>query len=547
VMEALSVFRGDFTREAAQQVACATLRELRALVDKSLLQRDPAGRYEIHELLRQYAADKLHRAGRPSQVGDGVAAQPAEQAIQEAHSAYFAAYLASREAALRGMSQKQAVAEIRIEVDNIRVAWDWAVTQGRLDEIELSLAPLARFLRIRAWYREGEALFCHAAQSLSGAQDDQGRLVYAKLLLQQGRFAVFLGHESEASRLKEASLAIFRELGAKGEAAHALCLLGGSESLFGLPRPELCQEGLRLFRELGDQEGIALALYGLAWCGWHSGDYADARQSFQESLALYRHLGDLEGIQASLHGLGYICWILGEYERGRELHLKMLQLSRETGSQGGIALALGDLGIDAYALGQYERAHELFGESLAIYQDIGNAMGMYDKLGDLAEAANALGEYARAKQYVRQAFRVLPDGEMDFDRGAWEYRNLGNAACGLGDYADARRHLRRSLELAIAAQQPSRHPLALVGAARVLAKQGEEERALELLALVMSHRLSWQMAKDQATPLIAELEAELLPEAVEAAWERGQARDLDATVAELLAEWGGEEAICVSS
>jgi hypothetical protein len=63
--------------------------------------------------------------------------------------------------------------------------------------------------------------------------------------------------------------------------------------------------------------------------------------------------------------------------------------------------------------------------------------------------------------------------------------------------------------------------------------------ALELLALVIGHRLSWQMAKDQAAPLVAELEAELPPEVVAVAWERGQARDLDATVAELLVELGG--------
>lgn len=42
----------------------------------------------------------------------------------------------------------------------------------------------------------------------------------------------------------------------------------------------------------------------------------------------------------------------------------------------------------------------------------------------------------------------------------------------------------------------SRKPLALVGVARVLAKQGDQERALELLALVVNHRFSWQMTKD---------------------------------------------------
>jgi predicted ATPase len=539
VMQALSVFRGGFDRQAAQQVSGATLRELRVLVDKSLLQRDPTGRYGIHEMLRQYAADRLRRAGKLRREQDPGEVPAEELSIYDAHSTYYAAFLASREASLRGTNRQKVLAEIRTEVDNIRTAWEWAVAQGRLDEIEQSLAPLARFCRIRGWYREGEALFSRAAQRLSGTHEDRTRLLRGKLLLQQGRFAGLLGIESEAGRLQEASLAIFRELGAKRDAAYAVCLLGGCESLYGLPRQELCLEGIRRFRELGDQRGIALALHGLAWSGWHSGEYVDAKQSFRESLALFRQVDDLEGIQASLHGLGYICWILGEYERGRELHLEMLRLCRETGSQGGIARALGDLGIDAFGLREYEKAHELFGQSLAIYRDIGNAMGMCDELGDLAAAANALGNYDQVEQYVREAFRVLPEGEADHDFGSWEYRALGSAACSLGNYADARKYLRRSLELASAAQAPSRHLLTLVDVARVLAKQGDPERALELLALVMNHRFSWQIFKDDAALRIAELEADLPPDVAAAAWDRGRARQLDATVTELLDMLGG--------
>ena len=243
----------------------------------------------------------------------------------------------------------------------------------------------------------------------------------------------------------------------------------------------------------------------------------------------------------SLHGLGYVCWILGEFEQGKEHHLEMLDLCRETGDRGGVARAVADLGIDAYGLRQYDKAHELFAQSLALYQDLGNTMGMSDELGDLAEAANALRDYARAEWYAREALSVLKEGVRDFDQGAWEYRNLGNAASGLGNYADARRYLRRALEAAIAAQIPTRHLLTLVGVAKVLAKQGEKERALELLALVMNHRFSWQMAKDQAAPLAAELEADLPPDVVASAQARGRARDLQTTVTELLAELGGQE------
>jgi predicted ATPase len=62
ILPALSAFRGGFTAQAAGQVARASVRDLAALVDKSLLQHSVAGRYGLHDLLRQYAAQKLAEA-----------------------------------------------------------------------------------------------------------------------------------------------------------------------------------------------------------------------------------------------------------------------------------------------------------------------------------------------------------------------------------------------------------------------------------------------------------------------------------------------------
>src|SRR6266566_4879978 len=53
VFQKLSVFRGGFTREAAQVVAGASLQMLARLIDQSLVRLNAAGRYDVHELLRQ--------------------------------------------------------------------------------------------------------------------------------------------------------------------------------------------------------------------------------------------------------------------------------------------------------------------------------------------------------------------------------------------------------------------------------------------------------------------------------------------------------------
>ena len=79
VFSQLSVFRGGFRRAAAQDVAEASLGILAALVNKSLLRRDQSGHYQVHELLRQYAAGQLARS-----AGD-------EQRSHDRHCRYYGA------------------------------------------------------------------------------------------------------------------------------------------------------------------------------------------------------------------------------------------------------------------------------------------------------------------------------------------------------------------------------------------------------------------------------------------------------------------------
>jgi ATP/maltotriose-dependent transcriptional regulator MalT len=88
VMQALSVFRGGFTREAAQHVTGGSLRELKMLADRSLLRRTATGRYEpYHELLRQYAQERLKASGRADRV-------------RQRHSEYYLNVLHQRRADL---------------------------------------------------------------------------------------------------------------------------------------------------------------------------------------------------------------------------------------------------------------------------------------------------------------------------------------------------------------------------------------------------------------------------------------------------------------
>lgn len=112
VFQALSVFRGGFTQEAAQEVTGASLRTLLGLVDKSFLERTPTGRYQVHELLRQYAEEKLD--GSPA----------ASEAAHDRHCAYYAAALEGWAEDLKGSRQQVALAEITADGENARAVWN---------------------------------------------------------------------------------------------------------------------------------------------------------------------------------------------------------------------------------------------------------------------------------------------------------------------------------------------------------------------------------------------------------------------------------------
>src|SRR6266545_5842551 len=107
----LSVFRGGFTFQAAEHIAGATLGTLARLVDKSLLRAERDGRYDMHELLRQFAAEKLD------------ADAGAEERTRERHSAFYLAWLQRKEPELKGRQQLHALDEVEREFENVRGAW----------------------------------------------------------------------------------------------------------------------------------------------------------------------------------------------------------------------------------------------------------------------------------------------------------------------------------------------------------------------------------------------------------------------------------------
>ena len=151
----LSVFRGSFTLEAAEQVAGVSVRLLTTLVDKSLLQLDETGRYYLRELIRQFAEEKLEAAGLYDDLRD-------------IHSNYYARFLEQIWSGLNSSHRNAVLKAVEVELDNIRTAWDWMLHWRKTAQIEASLNSLRFFLNECGRDQEAEQMLEQAAAALDG-------------------------------------------------------------------------------------------------------------------------------------------------------------------------------------------------------------------------------------------------------------------------------------------------------------------------------------------------------------------------------------------
>ena len=170
-LTALSIFRGTFSLEAAQKVTGTGLGDLRSLIDHSLLKRTPGGRYEIHEFTRQFAQQKL---------ADIVS-------VRASYWHYYGDRLSAWAADIKSERQVEAIEIMDMEIDNIRVAFDLAVTAGNLEFIDKALEGLCSYYDWRYRYPEGLSACRALVRSLeeSGSNDH----LLARALTWQGIFS----------------------------------------------------------------------------------------------------------------------------------------------------------------------------------------------------------------------------------------------------------------------------------------------------------------------------------------------------------------------
>ena len=403
----LAVFRGGFTREAAQAVTGASLTDLHTLVKKSLLYRG-TGRYGIHELLRHFAARELDACGR-------------SDATALAHAAYFTS-LAHESAANRyGAAHADTLDRLEAEHANFTAALQWALDHDEIVVAARLAGALGEFLAIRGHLVEGSYWLDKVLSQRHLIPEED----LARALLSAGDIAFERAQYAQAQAAYAESLALWQQLDRPERIAETFNRRGHAaqqEGRYAEARMHY-SDSLAWYHRLDDPRGKALALNRMGHVALLQGEFDQARNLCEESLAIRRELDDRRGMAATLNGLAEIARGQGQLERAELLYEECLQLGQELGDQRCIAGVSHNLGCVANAQGRPGEAKALFRAALEIYRELGNREGIGLCLSGVAAGLAADGLMIAAARLLGAAEKLLESVGAQLnpaDEHAWQ-------------------------------------------------------------------------------------------------------------------------------
>jgi predicted ATPase/DNA-binding CsgD family transcriptional regulator len=455
VFKRMAVFRGGFHRRAAEFVAGASLATLGSLVNHCLLRWELAGRYQMHELLRQYAEELLRDI-------------PQEKAeIDERHCTYYSELLYKRLPNLVGSGQLEAVRVLEDELENIRVAWQYAVETRNIEAIGKAVQSFAFFFEYRSRHLEGIKLLEEAIEKLDIWESTDPDVMLLAIRFQEvAWFYIRFGRFEEADAIRRRIQDCYDQLG--------IPPIEGSGT-----DPLLIASILATIR----------------------GDYEAAVRYGEEALEKSHTHPHLPNRQYTYYALASANLAQGNYQDAKQHAEAAHATTQITQDRWFMAYCLIEMGNVASALHDYHAARKHLEDSYAIRKEFNDAEGMAVALNYLGEVALHQEQFAEAQSYFERSVALYRDIN---DRGglARALDGLGEALCARCDYAAARHHLGRALEIGTEIQFVSLMCTILTSIANLLVQTGNVASGMAMLSQVSHHPSSTTPCKARARQLL---------------------------------------------
>lgn len=542
ILPRLSVFKDGFTQEAAHWVAGATWADLASLVEKSLIQMDILGRYNIHELLRQYSEENLNDKQADTLV---------------AHCTFFTNFMAEREADIKGQRQLSALDEIEADFENVRVAWLYAIEEQDTVALEAMLECLYWFSNFRVRVPQSLEMLRQALESVDA---EQHPLLWVRLRSRFTRLSTEFwsqpanrraNHLAALRTLLEPCWEILQHHNSPADMAFCELLRGkieqdGVRADVDNQHPDGYQlaaqsmkHSIRLYAELDDSFYLGLAKYKVAWLYLLYARRDKAQSAIHESLEICQEIGDIIGAGRALSFIvDFDTTAMGQYDLALQQAREIQQIAEKNGDLFTINYNGHILCDILFKLGRFSEGKLLAQRLLPFAQDLNDKLQHAFFLQQISLINSMSEDYTNALGFANASHALIGDTVN------WEqmiiHRPLAAIACGQEDYVALKQHLTVLLTLACSDTkgQPGYLieylPLALFW----LTHEGQVEYATSIIGMMASHSaestIRWAAKWPAYQRLYQSLEDELETEKFQSVYRQGANLNLREVVETIL-------------
>lgn len=416
VLARMSVFNGTADLDAACEVCSTDADRITDLVDKSLVQRLPGGRYRLLETVREYAAARLAEAGETA-------------GRYERHALHYAALAEAAEPHLMRAEQIAWLDRLSADHGNLTAAVYRMIAAGNAVVAHRAVSPLAWYFWMRGHRREGQEL----VQRVRAMPGEVSPLMRAKSAL-AGTWGMWSGWLDPAE--VDADFAEAQALAERHGLFEAEPLL----RMLPLIRALLAEDEatLRSIAAVAETEreiwvrGIGLLF--ISDFSHRAGRTEQSRAENAEALAIFERLGERFGLVVTLQGIAAERMADGDYPGARGLLERAMAAEAEFGADVADSVIAEHLwrldaehGDDPAAV--LDRMRAVRGRA----ERIGNAENVIAARTSAAICLRRLGRLAEAREELLAAETGLPEF-LDFSEVSVQlYRQLAAVAHEIGD------------------------------------------------------------------------------------------------------------------
>jgi len=395
LFQRLSVFSGGWSLAAAEEIcSCDNIESYDVmdihsnLLDKSLISTvESSGtiRFYMLESIKQYAKEKL----------------ASDSEISLKHFNYFSRTADLSHLTDSGQDQNSRVKLIDTESDNIRASIQWAL-ENKPEEACGLVIKMIDYWDIKGYFKEA----FQTCQKILNSDISIVKESKANILFCAGLMAQNMGMVSEAEKLTNEGLSIFRELDNKtgiGKCVNILGVASSTDPGRGIETRKYYEEAISIFRETDHKKDYAVALYNMSFVHVKEGESEKALQLRMEALDIYKEINDTHRVAFVMSSLGVFELRRKNYDKAKSYSEESLAFSNDIGDKYSASINLVNLGNIYMEMNEYEKAKELLNESVEILRECGYKSNLIVALMFLGNVSIKTGEYENSIKYYKES------------------------------------------------------------------------------------------------------------------------------------------------